>query len=159
MYPFWSRDNLLRWRIRDVVSPTHVFFVRHATQLFMKYSIPLALLAAVRTFADGVNAAFTVIPRSSNCSHFVFSLAPASSAKTWPWLGGLLHALNGRSYLRDQLSASWIDDLSPKKFVGLLCTNGMLPSLVPRQSGRPLNIGFFNIEFSWGSTLPRMASH
>ncbi len=125
--------------------------VRHATQLFMMYSIPLALLVAVRTFADGVNAAFTVIPRSSICSHFVFSLPPASSPKARRWLGGLLHAFKGMSYVRDQLSACWIDDLSPKKFVGLLCTNGMLPSLVPRQSERPLNIAFSNIEFSWGT--------
>ncbi len=38
--------------------------VRRVNNLFMKYSIPLALFAAVRTFADGVNAEFTVIPRS-----------------------------------------------------------------------------------------------
>ncbi len=43
---------------------TKISFDRHANDLFMKYSIPLALLAAVRTFADGVNAEFTVIPRS-----------------------------------------------------------------------------------------------
>ncbi len=40
----------------------------------MKYSIPLALLVVVRTFAKGVNAEFTVIPRSSIFSHFVISL-------------------------------------------------------------------------------------
>ncbi len=34
----------------------------------MKYSILLALFAAVRTFADGVNAEFTVIPRSLICN-------------------------------------------------------------------------------------------
>ncbi len=64
---------MLGWRIRDVVSPTHyilevlynrgmnVTFVRHVNALFMKYSIPLALFAAVRTSADGVNAECIVI--------------------------------------------------------------------------------------------------
>ncbi len=36
----------------------------------MKYNIPLALLAAARTLAEGVNAVFTVMPRSLICSHF-----------------------------------------------------------------------------------------
>ncbi len=76
---------------------TKIPFVRHVNDLFMKCSIPQALLAAVRTFADGVNVEFTVIPRSLICSHFVISLP----------------ALNGMSHLRDQLSACWIDDLSP----------------------------------------------
>ncbi len=43
---------------------TKIPFVRHVNDLFMKYSIPLALFAAARTFADGVNTEFTVIPRS-----------------------------------------------------------------------------------------------
>ncbi len=76
---------MLGWRIRDVVSPTHYIlkelynrgtkltFVRHVNDRFMKDSIPLTLLAAVRTFADGVNAEFTVIPRSLICSHFVIN--------------------------------------------------------------------------------------
>ncbi len=45
----------------------------------MKYNIPLALLAAARTLAEGVNAAFTVMPRSLNCSHFCCDLPAASS--------------------------------------------------------------------------------
>ncbi len=48
-----------------------ISFVRHVNDLYMKYSIPLALFAAVKTFADGVNVEFTVIPRSLICSHFV----------------------------------------------------------------------------------------
>ncbi len=39
----------------------------------MKYNILLALFAAVRTLTDGLNAEFTVIPRSLICSHFVIS--------------------------------------------------------------------------------------
>ncbi len=42
--------------------------------LLMKYSIPLAWFAAVKTFADGVNAEFTVKPRSLMCSHFLSSI-------------------------------------------------------------------------------------
>ncbi len=42
--------------------------------LLMKYSIPLAWFAAVKTFADGVNAGFTVKPRSLMCSHFLSSI-------------------------------------------------------------------------------------
>ncbi len=41
---------------------TKVSFVRQENDLFMKYNIPLALLAATRTFAEGVNAAFTEMP-------------------------------------------------------------------------------------------------
>ncbi len=43
---------------------TKVSFVRHVNDLFMKYSFPLALFATVRIITDGVNAEFTVIPRS-----------------------------------------------------------------------------------------------
>ncbi len=42
--------------------------------LLMKYSVPLAWFAAVKTFADGVNAEFTVEPRSLMCSHFLSSV-------------------------------------------------------------------------------------
>ncbi len=34
---------------------------------FMKYKIPLILLAAIRTLAEGVNAAFTVMLTCYNC--------------------------------------------------------------------------------------------
>ncbi len=54
----------------------------------MKYSIPLALFAAVRTFANGVNAEFTVIPRSLICPHFVINLPSASSERTRRLSGG-----------------------------------------------------------------------
>ncbi len=43
---------------------TEIFFVSHMNDLFMKYSIPLALLAAIRTFAEGVKAEFTIMPSS-----------------------------------------------------------------------------------------------
>ncbi len=98
---------------------TKISFVRHVNDLFLKYSIPLALFAVVRTFADGVNAEFTVIHRSVICEHFLISLPSASSERTRRWSGGppidrwwRLLAFNGRSHLRDQLSACWIDDLS-----------------------------------------------
>ncbi len=58
---------------------TNISFVRHVNDLFMKYSILLALLAVLRTLADEVNAEFTVIPRSLIFSHFVISLPSASS--------------------------------------------------------------------------------
>ncbi len=60
---------MLGWRLQVEVSPTlymgggKISFVRHVNDLLMNYSIPLAMFAAVRTFADGVNAEFTVIPR------------------------------------------------------------------------------------------------
>ncbi len=49
---------------------TKISFVRYVNDLFMKYNIPLALLAAIRTLAVGVNAEFTVMPRLLICSHF-----------------------------------------------------------------------------------------
>ncbi len=49
MYSRWGLTNAL-YRGRKIS------FVRHLNDLLMKYSIPLALFAAVRTFADGVNA-------------------------------------------------------------------------------------------------------
>ncbi len=52
---------------------TKISFVKHVNDLFMRYSVPLTLFAAVKTFADGVTAAFTVIPRSLICSHFLFA--------------------------------------------------------------------------------------
>ncbi len=47
---------------------------------------------------------------------FAFRLPSASLAKSRRWLGGLLHARNGWSYLRDQLSACWNDDLNAAQF-------------------------------------------
>ncbi len=47
----------------------------------MKYNIPLALLAAARTLAEGVDAAFTVMPRSLISSHFCSDLPAASSGR------------------------------------------------------------------------------
>ncbi len=44
--------------------------VRQVNDIFMKYNIPLALLAAVRILAEAVNAEFTVMLRSLICSHF-----------------------------------------------------------------------------------------
>ncbi len=51
---------MLGWRIRDDLTNvlyrgTHISFVRHVSDLFMNYSIPKALFAAVRTFVGGVN--------------------------------------------------------------------------------------------------------
>ncbi len=98
---------------------TPIAFVWHVNDLFMKYSIPQYLLAAVRTFAKGVNAELTVMPRSLICSHFCIKLPFTPLDRTRRWSGGppidrwwLLLAFNGRSHLRDQLSACWIDDLS-----------------------------------------------
>ncbi len=54
-----------------------IAFVRHVNDLFMKYSIPLALSAVVRAFADGVNAEFTytqVIDLFAFRHHFTFRL-------------------------------------------------------------------------------------
>ncbi len=41
-----------------------ISFALHENGVFMKFCIPLALLAAVRAFAYGVDAEFTVMPRS-----------------------------------------------------------------------------------------------
>ncbi len=54
---------------------------KHVKDLFMKYNIPLALLAAARTLAERVNAAFTVMPRSFISSHFCSNLPAASSGR------------------------------------------------------------------------------
>ncbi len=45
----------------------------------MKYNMLLALLAAARTLAEGVNAVFTVMPRSLISLHFCNDLPAASS--------------------------------------------------------------------------------
>ncbi len=114
-----------------------ISFVSHVNELLIKYSIPLALLAAVRTFADGVNAEFTVIPRLLICSHYVIC-SPFTSSKTtrrcsgWPpidrwWFLWMTYGCwflrmtygwwrlrmmtYGKSHLRDQVSACSIDDL------------------------------------------------
>ncbi len=47
-----------------------ISFVRHENDLFIKYSIPLALLVAVRIFVEEVNTEFTVMPRSLIYSAF-----------------------------------------------------------------------------------------
>ncbi len=79
-------ENYLAWRIRDEVAPKHCIEVRKSPlsnrkDLFMKYNIPLALLAAARTLAEGVNAAITVMPRSLISSHFSSDLPAASSGR------------------------------------------------------------------------------
>ncbi len=56
-------------------------FFKQVKDLFMKYNIPLALLAAARTLAEEVNAAFTVMPRSLISSHFCSDLPAASSGR------------------------------------------------------------------------------
>ncbi len=63
-------------------SGTKISFVRYVNDLFMKYSIPQALLAAERPFAEGVYVEFTVMPKSLICSHFFISLPSASSGGT-----------------------------------------------------------------------------
>ncbi len=52
--------------------------IHKKTVYFMNYSIPLALLAAVRTLAMGLNE-LTVVLRSLICSHFCIYLPSASS--------------------------------------------------------------------------------
>ncbi len=56
-------------------------FVKQVKDLFMKYNIPLTLLAAARTLAEGVNAVFTVMARSIISSHFCSDLSAASSGR------------------------------------------------------------------------------
>ncbi len=58
-----------------------IAFVRHENDVFIKYSIPLALLVAVRIFAEEVNTEFTVMPRSLICSTFCIDLPTASSTR------------------------------------------------------------------------------
>ncbi len=53
----------MRSHQRSIYRGRNISFVRHVNDLLIKYSIPLALFAAVRTFADGVNAEFTVTPK------------------------------------------------------------------------------------------------
>ncbi len=72
-------DNLLGWHIRDEVAPKHCIEVRQVNELFMKYKNPLAVLLAAKTLAEGVNAAFTILPKSLICSHFCNDLPAASS--------------------------------------------------------------------------------
>ncbi len=55
--------------MRDAVSPrryiedTKISFARHVNNLFMEYSLLLALLAAERTLAEGVNAEIAFLDR------------------------------------------------------------------------------------------------
>ncbi len=44
---------------------TMISFFKHANDVFMKHSIPLASTATVRTLAEGVNAVVTVMSRLS----------------------------------------------------------------------------------------------
>ncbi len=67
---------------------TKISFVRLVNGIFMKYSIPLALLAAVGTFTEGVNAEFTVMSWSLIRSYFCIDLPPASSDRTQRRSGG-----------------------------------------------------------------------
>ncbi len=55
-------------RTKALYRGAKISFVRHVNNRVMKYNIPLALLVAVRTLAEGVNAEFTVMPRSLICS-------------------------------------------------------------------------------------------
>ncbi len=49
---------------------TNISFVTHVNYIFMKYSISLSILVALRTFTEGVNAECTVMPKSLKYSHF-----------------------------------------------------------------------------------------
>ncbi len=51
----------------------------------MKYNFPLALLAAARTLAEGVNAAFTVMPRSLISSQRLISSPSWSTGHPVDW--------------------------------------------------------------------------
>ncbi len=89
----------------------HISFIRHVNVLFIKYSIVLVLLAAVRTFAEGVNAEFTVMPRPLICSYFcIDSPPPLREGQDEDREGlffindGFLYAFNLRSHVQDQLS-------------------------------------------------------
>ncbi len=80
-------DDLLGWHNQNEVAPKHCVevpktsFARQVNDLFMKYNIPLALLVAARTLAEGVNAAFTVMPKLLICSNFCRDLPAASSGR------------------------------------------------------------------------------
>ncbi len=80
MYGQFAWMAYSRWgRTKTLYRGTKISFVRQVNDLFMKYNIPLALLAAARTWAEGVNDAFTVMPRSLICSHFCSDLPAVSS--------------------------------------------------------------------------------
>ncbi len=49
-------DGVFKMRFHQRSRGRNISFVRHVNDLLIKYSIPLALFAAVRTFADEVNA-------------------------------------------------------------------------------------------------------
>ncbi len=70
------------WSYQRAYIGAKISFVRHENDLLMKYSITVALLAAVRTFAEVVNAEFTVLPRSLFCSHFCIDLPSVSLDRT-----------------------------------------------------------------------------
>ncbi len=67
---------------------TKISFVRHENDVFIKYSIPIAVLVAVRIFAEEVNTEFTVMPSSLICSAFCIDLPTASSSRTIRRSGG-----------------------------------------------------------------------
>ncbi len=102
----------------ELYGSTKISFVRHASNPFKKYSIPLALLTAVRALAEGLKSEFTIMKRSLIRSNlWINSLSFSSDrARRNPegppidrW--GLLIALNGSSHPRDQLKACRIDFL------------------------------------------------
>ncbi len=104
-------------RTKALYRGTKISFVRQVIDLFMKYNILLALLAAAKTLAEGMNAEFTVMPRSLICSHFCSDLPAASSDRAIRRSGvppidrwWLLLAFNGRSHPWDKLNACWTDD-------------------------------------------------
>ncbi len=80
----YSRCGLTNALYRGMI----ISFVRHVNDLLMKFNIPLALFAALKTFAEGVNAEFTGMPTSLCCSHFCICLPSAPSDRTNRKSGG-----------------------------------------------------------------------
>ncbi len=80
MYSKCGLTNELYRRMR-------ISFVRRQNGLVMRYNIPLALLAAVRKFAEGVDAEFTTIPRPLIRSYFCFDSPPSFSGRVKRKLG------------------------------------------------------------------------
>ncbi len=80
MYFLWQGQ--FAWMAHSRCGLTNALYTGTCeSDLFMKNSIPLASLVAVRVLAEGVNAEFSVEPGSLTCSHFCIELHSASSQR------------------------------------------------------------------------------
>ncbi len=99
-----------------LIEQTSLYTVVYRTFLYNPTNLKFPNQAPCRTLAEGVNAVFTVMPRSLICSHFCSDLPAASSDRVIRKLGvppidrwWLLLAFNWRPHLWDQLNACRID--------------------------------------------------